>query len=194
MNKKYVALTKFISNAFIDERLEELEIEDDWIQRVTLYRNAEINREYFLLLRVTSDFRAPDWSIELRVGEGFPELAEDTIEFYQSTISLSELGVLNEKVVGYLPLEIDMVDLCEILDSGIAYCIEFIRGDMQEAITRRNDRNRSHLEDPLGLESNEHKELYRDDPKGLERLKSTLAGRNEELRELLKKYLYTSTR
>jgi hypothetical protein len=182
-------LTEFISKSFVNEGMDRIEIKDEWSHRETLFRNPNKNPSFFILLRVGRDFRDPDWSVELCVGQGFPEEADDPVEFYLSTVSLSELGVFDKRIVNYLPLEISEIDLKDVLKDGVSYCVNFVDSDFENAIAERNKRNRSQLADPIGLDSEENKELYKDDPEKHQLFKSDLSGRHEELRELLKKYL-----
>ena len=189
ISEEYLELTDFINKSFITAGMIQTIVDDKWPSLESIFRHPDKNHELFILLGIGCDFRDPDWSIDLRVGKGFPENEDDPVEFQLSTISLTELGILDHKTTGYLPADITKDQLQHIFKTALSYCIDFINGFNESAIYTRNDRNRARLIDPLELETQKTIDFYKDTPDKYSLLLSSLSERNEELRLLLKKYI-----
>ena len=173
MAHQCVEKARFIGKVFIDARAVALDIPDEHQRERTLYRYP--GSSLFVLATVGYDFRDDGWQIDLSLGDGYPEKAEDPVEYQISAISLAELGILQDAT--QLPLNISQTQLESLVEPAVNYCLRFITGDAREALLARLNRNASRASDPLWIESkNSHN-------------KDMLESRNEELKKLYAKYL-----
>lgn len=166
----------FIKEAFAAAGLIVRDIPDEHMREVTVFRRSDKNDSAFILLTVGYDVRDPEWYIDLSVGNGHPENADDQVEFQIATISLVELGEL-DKSSHYLGYDIEEKELVELFASGVECCKGFIDGKIADAIAARNLRNLKKCVDPLGLESCNAQ------------MADQLKSRNEELKSIYRKYL-----
>lgn len=171
IDKAFFIKEEFIAAGLIsDERI------DEPMRKVTIFRRNTTNDSAFILLTIGYDFRDPEWSIDLSVGNGYPEQSEDPVELQIASISLVNLGKL-DKSTHYLDRAITEEDLRNLYASGIEYCKMFIAGEIADAMSARSIRNLKQGVDPLALDS------------GNKQLKNKLESRNEELKSIYKKYL-----
>jgi hypothetical protein len=174
MSNACIEKATFVKEALIVSGLEPFDIEDEHMREVTLYRKGV--ESSFILVTVAYDFRDQGWAISFEVGDGFPEQAEDPVEYQIATISLTDLDILNQDSTD-LPYDIEIIKLKELFQIGIEYCIKFTAGYTSSALEVRNARNIQRSIDPLWLESdNSH-------------IKEMMLERNEELKTIYAKYL-----
>jgi len=175
-NNIFIEKASFIRSEFESEGLITHEIKSEGMSEVTMFRRGDIESPLYILMSVWYDFRDPEWSIELRLGSGCPEKANDHVEFDISSVSLSELGIL-DKPSSYLSRSINDNELRSLFSTAIEYCIKFIRGDNKEALMVRHRRNSERVVDPLWINT---KNKANSD---------MLFERNEKLKSIIRKYL-----
>lgn len=174
MSNACVEKAAFIKEELIASGFDTFDIEDEHMREVTLYRKGV--ESPFILVTVGYDFRDQGWSICLEVGDGFPEKAEDPVEYQIASISLADLNVLSQDSTT-LPYDIEDIKLKELFQVGIEYCIKFAFGYTSSALEARKTRNMKQRVDPLRLEAdNSH-------------IKEMMLERNEELKAIYAKYL-----